>query len=78
MTEIKLNNVNRDDVIYYETGFEQYHPYPHIIQWIRDAGYEYHEDWKCIKVPHSFNERSYYKLEFATDEMASNFALKWL
>lgn len=78
MIEIKLNNSNRDEVLYYETGFEQMHPYLHIIQWMRDAGYEYRKDWYCTSVNHKFDQRSYYKLEFTTKEMASMFALRWL
>ena len=78
VTEIKLTNANRDDVLYYETGFEQLHPYIHITEWMSEQGFEYQKDWQCISVPHTFDQRSYYKLSFATEEMASLFALKWL
>jgi hypothetical protein len=78
VTEIKLTNVNRDDILYYETGFEQLHPYIFITQWMEDQGFQYQKDWRCISVRHSFQQRSYYKLQFDTEEMASIFALKWL
>jgi hypothetical protein len=78
MIEIKLNNSNRDDVLYYETGFEQMHPNPEIMKWAESQGWLYYKDWKCTKVPHTATERDYYKLSFATQEMASLFALKWM
>lgn len=78
MIEIKLNNTNRDQVLYYESGFEQLHPQLHIIEWMESHGWKYYEDWKCTNVKHTFRKRSYYRLEFATEEMASMFALKWL
>ena len=78
MTEIKLTNNQRDKVLYYETGFEQLHPLPHIHNWMKEQGCRYRKDWTVSRVNHTPNHRSYYMLSFADPKMAELFILKWL
>jgi hypothetical protein len=78
MTEVKLTKSQIQQLLYYETGFEQLHPDPAIIDWMEQQGWRYHNDWNCVRVDNTWEERNYYKLVFADDEMASVFLLKWL
>ncbi len=76
--KLELSNTQRDQVLYYESGFEQLHPNLDIIDWMKDRGYLYHHDWRCYKQNHSFDKRSCYVLEFPDKEIYSLFILKWL
>ena len=58
--------------LYYETGFEQLHPHPYIIDWMREQGYEYGVDWDVLKI----HGRNYY-IEFLNPEIVSLFVVKW-
>jgi len=81
MTEVKLSNQQVENLLYYETGFEQMHPHLGAIEWMEEYGWKYRDDWNCVKVAPDGqirNARIYYKLTFADDEMASMFLLKWL
>lgn len=78
MTEIKLTNSQCDEVLYYETGFEQLHPQLHIHDWMEEQGCRYREDWTVTRVDHTFDQRSYWKLSFRDPKMAELFVLKWL
>ena len=62
--EFKLTQKQIGELLYYETGFEQLHPNIDIIHWMSERGWEYHIDWHCVKVPHTYDQRSYYKLVF--------------
>ena len=78
MTEVKLTKKQVQQILYYETGFEQLHPNLEILAWMEQQGWRYHNDWKCVRVENTWQERNHYKLVFADDEMASVFLLKWL
>ena len=60
--------------LYYETGFEQLHPIPDIIQWMEEQGWEYQRDWFCKK---NFTKMLSYTLTFPTAEVATTFLLRW-
>ena len=78
MTEVKLTKKQTQQILYYETGFEQLHPNPEITDWMTEQGWPYRHNWDCVRVGNTWEERNYYKLVFANDEMASVFLLKWL
>ena len=76
--KINLSTVQANELLYFETGFEQLHPLLEIHAWMAEHGWEYHRDWKCVKVPHTFDQRSYYQLCFESEQAATMFTLKWL
>lgn len=78
LTEIKLTNTQSADLLYYETGFEQLHPQPHIHEWMESHGCKYREDWNVTRVDHTYDQRSYWKLSFQDAKIAELFVLKWL
>jgi hypothetical protein len=67
-----LDKQQMKTLLYYETGFEQLHPVPPVHDWMMQQGWEYYDDWNCVKV---FN--NVYYMEFRDDEMAVLFWLKW-
>lgn len=72
--EYKLTAHQVGELLYYETGFDQLHPEPSIINWMRTQGYVYNVDWFCK--PNKM--RMLYNLEFPNEEIAGLFILKWL
>jgi hypothetical protein len=58
--------------LYYETGFEQFHPIPDIIRWMEEQGYLYGRDWKVD----TFTGHKYYII-FPNDEIAALFVARW-
>jgi hypothetical protein len=61
-------------VLYYETGFEQLHPLPNIIDWMEERQYNYHCDWRVVKV----DEGKEWAICFAQKKACELFVLKWL
>jgi hypothetical protein len=59
-------------VLYYETGFEQLHPFPNIIDWMEKRNYNYNTDWRVVKVDPEW------ALCFAEKQVCELFALRWL
>jgi len=74
MTVIKLTIDQMREVLYYETGFEQLHPIPPIINWMRSLGYRYTHDWRCYRREQTIE----WVLEFPSADVAELFVLKWL
>jgi hypothetical protein len=58
--------------LYYETGFEQLHPYPHIISWMEEQGYAYGIDWKVTYIAMD------YFIVFPNSKIAALFVARWL
>lgn len=61
------------DILYYETGFEQLHPLPNIIDWMEERNYIYYTDWKCIVV----TPKKEWAICFPNKEICELFLLKW-
>jgi hypothetical protein len=59
-------------VLYYETGFEQLHPFPNIIDWMEERSYNYDKDWKVVRVDPEW------AICFADRQTCELFVLKWL
>lgn len=68
-----------NDLLYYETGSEQMHPWPEIHQWMEELGYTYGKDWHCSRVIRASgrNVETGYCLEFPTEELLALFLLRW-
>ena len=58
--------------LYYETGFEQLHPHPYIIDWMKEQGYEYTKDWEVF----TFTGVKYC-INFPNPEIAALFVARW-
>ena len=58
--------------LYYETGFEQLHPIPDIVHWMREQGYEYGSDWAV----NTFTGTNYF-ITFPNKEIATLFVARW-
>lgn len=58
--------------LYYETGFDQLHPKPEIVDSMLQLGYQYGSDWGC----ETFTNRQYH-LWFTTQDMMTAFQLAW-
>lgn len=67
-----------ENILYYETGFEQLHPQLHIHQWMEERDQTYHETWKVVRVNQDPALISEWAVCFQTAEMRDMFALKWL
>jgi hypothetical protein len=65
-------------VLYYETGFEQLHPLPNIIDWMEERSYNYDDDWKVIRVEDKPENRSNWAICFISRQACELFTLKWL
>jgi len=74
---LKLTNKQIEELLYYETGFEQLHPIPPIHNWMEEHGWEYHKDWDCKRLVWE-TQGSMYGLEFRDDEIMGMFILRWL
>jgi hypothetical protein len=61
-------------ILYYETGFEQLHPYPEIVDWMNERQYNYHDDWKVVRI----KEDNEWAICFAQKQACELFVLKWL
>lgn len=88
--QIPKDRVN--DLLYYETGFEQLHPWPEIVEWMTTQGYSYGRDWHCHKRGKSpiythtvgmdpaaapIGFETGYVLEFPNSEIMMLFLLRW-
>lgn len=73
MNVLELEWKTQDDILYYETGFEQLHPLPEIVNWMQQQGYSYQLDWQCRRVT-----AGVYELAFPNEEIKTLFVLKWL
>jgi hypothetical protein len=76
-----------NDLLYYETGFEQMHP------WMEELGYTYGKDWHCYRRVEVVEDtgsgspaviqasgrtvETGYCLEFPTEELLALFLLRW-
>lgn len=68
---INLETVN--DLLYYETGFEQLHPLPEIHKWMEERDHEYMVTWKAVRI-----DRKDWAICFNNSETRDLFALRWL
>jgi hypothetical protein len=75
---IQLTPEQRDTLLFYETGFEQLEPLYEIVEWANEQGWRWRRDWICRRSYWSFDHGQQYMLEFATQEMATLFTLRWL
>ena len=66
-----LHIPNPNDTLYFETGFEQLHPLPEIIEWMTEQGYKYKVDWNCLR------NNNTYELTFPNKEIAALFSVRW-
>ena len=66
------------DILYYETGFEQLHPFPSIVEWVEKQGYKYQYDWKVVRVEEDRSKESEWALCFPNKEICELFVLKFL
>jgi hypothetical protein len=73
---LALSITQRDQVLYYETGFEQLHPIPPIHDWMTQLGHEYYRDWRCKR--QLSNDHDQYVIEFPNSHVMNMFMLKWL
>ena len=77
MILFKLTDQQIKNLLYYETGFEQLHPIPPVHDWMKQRGWEYYTDYRCVRLECEL-EGSKYDLEFRDDQMMNMFILKWL
>lgn len=64
--------------LYYETGFEQLHPMPEIVDYMAQQGYQYGRDWGCVaETPYQQLKTRAYTLWFKTQETQTAFQLGW-
>ena len=73
---IPLTPEQRDTLLFFETGFEQLEPRYEVVEWADQQGWRWRRDWHCRRLS-GWNGHQYV-LEFATPEMATVFALRWL
>jgi hypothetical protein len=63
-------------VLHYETGFEQMHLLPEIVDWMQEKGYSYNIDWKAVRVePLMLSD---WAVCFTDKQACELFVLKWL
>ena len=67
-----LTTDQTDKWLYYETGFEQLHPTPEIINWMKERGYVYQINWSCERLV-TRTARANYVLEFPNEEIKTKF-----
>jgi hypothetical protein len=65
-------------VLYYETGFEQLHPLPEVLDWMTERSYNYDSDWKVVRVNDNPANRSDWAVCFNNKQACELFVLKWL
>jgi hypothetical protein len=75
---ILLSTEKAVTILYYETGFEQLHPYPEIIDWMRKRGHGYPYDWKVVRVDPNRANTSDWAICFSNKQTCELFVLKWL
>lgn len=75
---VLLSGEDAAKVLYYETGFEQLHPDPVVIDWMTERGYTYHNDWKVVRADPDRSVRSEWALCFPNKEICEMFVLRWL
>ena len=79
---IILTGKDIDRVLYYETGFEQLHPYIEIHNWMSDRGLEYEKNWKVVRFGGETIKfrtiQSDWAVLFDDEQIAHMFMLKWL
>lgn len=66
------------EILYYETGFEQLHPFPSTIDWMTTQGCKYHEHWKVVRAEDDRSKESEWALCFANEQHRELFTLKFL
>lgn len=71
-----LTNDQTDKWLYYETGFEQLHPNPSIIDWMVERGYVYQTNWNCKRMVTRTGQNKY-ALMFPNEEIKTLFMLRW-
>jgi hypothetical protein len=69
---IRLNRDMMFSVLYYETGFEQMHAAPWVVDWMQDQGWHYGRDWGVIKKNHNEHE-----IWFNSDRAQTLFMMRW-
>lgn len=75
---ILLSSEKAVEVLYYETGFEQLHPLPEVIDWMKERSYNYRSDWKVVRISDNPANRSDWAICFANKQACELFVLKWL
>jgi len=75
---ILIQDKDIENILYYETGFEQLHPQLHIHSWMEERNQTYYETWKVVRVSEDRSIRSEWAVCFQTAEMRDMFVLKWL
>lgn len=74
--KIELTDIQKQEWLYYETGFEQLHPIPPIHDWMEQRGHKYQEDWFCVNDRTNGNKKLYW-IEFPNEELATMFMVRW-
>jgi hypothetical protein len=75
---ILLSGEDIGKILYYETGFEQLHPDPAIIDWMEERGYNYYYDWRVVRVdPRILGRHSEWAICFPNKQILELFLLKW-
>jgi hypothetical protein len=75
---ILLSGTKVGEILYYETGFEQLHPDPAIIDWMKERQYNYHKDWRVVRVDSDLHKKSEWAICFPNKEILELFVLRWL
>jgi hypothetical protein len=75
---IIVNGNTLGELLYYETGFEQLHPIPEIVEWMEERNYKYRQSWKVVRVDLDKGNRSDWALCFNNSEIRDLFTLRWL
>jgi hypothetical protein len=75
---ILLDRTRVGEVLYYETGFEQLHPLPEVIDWMTERGYNYHHNWRVVREDPDKGRHSDWALCFPNKEICELFVLRWL
>lgn len=74
--KIELTETQKQEWLYYETGFEQLNPLLEIHYWMEQRGYKYGDDWFCMNDRTNGNKKRYW-LEFPDEEIATMFMIRW-
>lgn len=71
---VLVSGKDANNVLYYETGFEQLHPIPEIDDWMSERGYSYRDNWNVVTV----EQRKEWAFVFDNQEICNLFLLRWL
>jgi hypothetical protein len=71
---VLVSGTEANDVLYYETGFEQLHPIPAIHTWMEERGHHYQDTWSCVTV----TPRKEWAILFVDQKICEMFMLRWL